>query len=233
MVDRKKLKATTGLSLYKSMIRIEFGTMREFVDDINRFLTGETERVKKRIEDEIKESPELANEIVEYSIDDLVKYGEEFVGILLNSSLVAAYSLFEKSLVKICDLAEHEFNVSRSKLKGKISIIGRCKAYIQNDLKISLSDLDASWDKIEQYREVRNLITHEDSRIKKVKGQTIEQNKLYPYFDSQKKNISLKHSGKFYISNHAYINEFCNLGESYLNDVISRVKSQSTQSSKI
>lgn len=231
MIDRSAYKGANKIGIYVQYVNIEFKRIKEYSTEIQGLLNQKQLDIKDLINDEIDKepNPQYHSEIIEFFIDDVIKYEQTFPELLLNSTFTSAYSLFESLFSMIC-------NLTRSKLDLKLSmkdlngngIIDKCKKYLEYVANIDLSSLDNEWNNIKSYSRIRNLIVHNSSNFKKNRGQPLEKQEMYNYILSHPLlQIKTINRGVFYIKESEYILKFCEEAEAFIQTVCEKISESS------
>lgn len=206
---------------------MEFSEIKDYVNETKVLIRSKQKVLENYINDEIKKDPHpgTEQEIVDHFLDDLIKYDRTYIELLMNSTFITSYSLFESSFSSICKYAQLEkgSQLSLKDLSGQ-GIIDKCRKYLEKVIEIDLSSLNTEWREIKNYSKVRNLIVHNSSNFKKDLTRTLEQQEMYSFLSSNS-SIQFKTLGRgdFYIKEHQFIIEFCDKSESYLDKVITKV----------
>jgi len=224
--DRKKFKPAKAIVMYKHRINRQFAEIKDYINETEKLIQNEQNKVGKFIDNELKglEYEDEARDVIEFYIEDFDKYEKTYKELLMNSTFVTSFSLFEHSFLRLCKYAqkEKESILSVSDINGKGVV--KCKTYIEKGLGIDLSALNSSWQVITDYNKIRNVIVHNASNFKKKKSQAIEKQELFslinrnPYLVQKYENM-----GYFYIQDSQYIIKFCIDAEKYLLDTISLI----------
>lgn len=222
--DRKKFKPAKAIVMYKHRINRQFAEIKDYIEETNNLIKIEQKRIEKFISNELKdiENEDEARDVVEFYIEDFDKYDKTYRELLMNSTFVTSFSLFEHSFFRICQYAqkEKESILSVSDLSGN-GIASKCKKYIEKGLGVNLSSLNTTWQEITNYNKIRNVIVHNASNFKKEKNQPIEKQELFPLINGNPYiKQKYEHMGYFYIQDSKYITGFCNDAENYLLNVI-------------
>ncbi len=198
----------------------QFAEIKDYIKETDKLIQIEQKKVEEFINNELKgiEDEYEASEVVMFYIEDFDKYDKTYKELLMNSTFVTTFSLFEHSFLRICQYAKKEKGsiLSVSDLNGN-GVVHKCKKYIEKALRIDLSSLNSSWQTITNYNKIRNVIVHNASNFKKKDNIPIEDQELFllingnPYLKQK-----YEHLGYFYIKDSQYIIDFCSDAEKYL-----------------
>jgi hypothetical protein len=222
--DRKRFKPAKAIVMYRHRVNRQFAEIKDYINETNNLIIKEQNKVQKFIEDELKslEDEDEVRGVIEFYLEDFDKYDKTYKELLMNSTFVTSFSVFEHSFLQICKYAQKEKNstLSVSDLAGN-GVVNKCKTYIEKGLEIDLSSLNQDWQAITNFNKIRNVIVHNASNFKKDKNKPIEKQELYSLitgnpFIKQK----YEHMGYFYIKEDQFIIEFCNIAERYLLETI-------------
>ncbi len=205
----------------KSNIKSLFSGIREFLEEMNDILEKKHEAVLKRVDNSLKKvnSDAEARLTMEDHLDDLHRYSDNYSSILMSSTFISAYSMFESELGRLCDAIERRSNysVSQKDLNGRGIL--KSKKYLEKVVEINLSNLDSEWHKIIDYNKIRNLIVHNNSNLIKEKTKPLDKQES---LNIVRNSIYLQYNerGAFYISRIEYINDFCDASEKFLLEIL-------------
>lgn len=116
----------------------------------------------------------LSDVVSPYSISE-VQIFPFTESIIRNSYLVTAYSFFEYSLRKFCEVIACDHAGFRKKLSSMDKVY-QYYSLISNILPVSDKLFSEDWEKLTIYREIRNIIVHHNSIVP---GNTTLKTKLY------------------------------------------------------
>ena len=143
-----------------------FHRMKLYLKDMRDLLRSHRFKLTENHKEELEKYPkypQLINEVYRQHYQELDVH---FVRILLNSTFIASFSVFEIMFKEVCQLAAYKYS-QKAELHSTSGVIDRCRSYIVRDLRIDISDLKPYWKDIIRYRELRNHLVHHDSAIKK------------------------------------------------------------------
>jgi hypothetical protein len=194
----------------------DFHRMKLYLGDMQNLFTRQKENIKKRHTAEIERYPasswQLIDEVYEAHYRN---YDIDFVGILLNSSFISAYSLFEVIFKQVCVYAakKRRVEINVNEFSGS-DVIGKCKMFIERNVGIDLSPLNEHWSNLMTHRKLRNSITHDSATIK-------PNNQFLEAYARSNEYIQIrrprsKKATNFFIKHHYYVVEFLDLSRDYL-----------------
>ncbi|HEY0743533.1 MAG TPA: hypothetical protein VGD40_18825 [Chryseosolibacter sp.] len=184
--------------------------MKELLET-HKYRLEENHREEKR---NFPQYPQLIDEVYERQYKEL---DQHFVRILLNSSFIASFSIFEVMFKEVCHLAASKYS-QKVDLDFSSGIIEHCKGYIVKDLRIDISDLKHYWKDLIYYRDLRNCFVHH--------GGTIEKNpeKIVTFFRAlnyiKVKKIRKKNHYKLVLTDKQFIVEFLDTASEFLANIL-------------
>ncbi|MBL7839206.1 MAG: hypothetical protein JNJ75_03605 [Cyclobacteriaceae bacterium] len=218
-----------------SDIDVELFILNDFLESTSGLLVKETKRLKTEMKEQKKKHKhdrESIYQIDDYYSEGLAKYGEAYKAIFFNTTFVAAVSLFEYLLKKVCQhyYVEHTLTVEDIKANGNIATY---RKYIEKVVKIDLSSLDDKWRIIEKYNTVRNAIVHDDANINPKNKPNLMGLDSYTFL-SNSPHIKFEPNGKgkFNITDAKFIAEFIQLAERYFDGLTQKLEDQLVKSLK-
>lgn len=126
-------------------------------EHLRNYVTMMGESLKKQFESlKSKEDP-----IEEFSFLDFEYL--EFVKILRSSCFVICYSAIERQLMSICEERQDKHTMKLKDVKG--DGIELAQIYLKKQIGIDFPDQAEAWMKIQDYRQVRNIIVHNQGFI--------------------------------------------------------------------
>ncbi|MBO9702894.1 MAG: hypothetical protein J7604_21955 [Sporocytophaga sp.] len=153
----------------------------------------------------------INNDVNTHAIEEVHFYSFTS-SIIKNSFLVTAYSFFEYSFRKYCEIIVTE----HSGFKRKLSDMDKVYQYhslVTNILPLSESVISEDWGRLVIYREIRNIIVHHNSIVP---GNTTSKTKLVLAVDNY---IDPENSGPIKISGNL-IKEMLDVGLRFLLNLI-------------
>lgn len=192
--------------------------MRLYLRDMIGMLKKESVQIAQDHKAERRRYPQQAQMIDEVYYRRIEDHQNTFVGYLLNSSLVAAASIFEDMLKKVCHFAGYKthtkFEVPRQQ------IIQKCQAFIRQ-CHVDLDLIEDEWLKLEMMLNVRHQITHQGATFRYEKNvfdpkekSIINHIKSSPYIEV--KHPRSKQDKEFQITDRLYVFDFLDQAHDYL-----------------
>lgn len=142
-----------------------------------------------------------------------------------NSLILSGYSIFEHSLKSICFfISEHFENYEKFEDKP-MDILGNCIEYLKGTGLINFNDkeIEKYYQQIKKVNKLRNLIAHYNGNLFKDKAKSLEDQKHYNLFSSDK-SLRIVQNGQIYIDDSNYIISFIQNSEKFLNLIIEEIK---------
>jgi hypothetical protein len=144
------------------------------------------EGLEAQIEESIKdyESGKVATDVEHYDEDNHVvilaehrglefppDYLEEifkyyFPNLQRRSTLIALYSFFENQLDKLCKLFATTQQLSHIYAGSRDKGIDRARGFLVKEMGLPLNDNSTAWEKIKRIQKIRNLIVHDDAKLR-------------------------------------------------------------------
>lgn len=164
------------LEYWKEPYYYGFSSWKEYLDISLEFFNKEFESYKNKIEEFDKIHKGKFIEVDDglgdvYTIDGMDVYGDNTIALTKSYEkvfpliLIGIYTDFESTLKGICEKVD-KIKSNLKPLKGKY--IFDCKTHLCSTKSINLIfsiTLNTQWDKIDKYRELRNLFAHDDNPI--------------------------------------------------------------------
>lgn len=203
-------------SKFNSVIDIEFPlqSFREYIKLTDQLIEKE---VKTVIETNIKS-------LTEFNSDDdellLFDPNDHEIKIHLrqlyyHSLFISLYSLLEKTMWKLCKIAEQGQSLKIRDISG--DGIFKYHKYLEKVLKVDLSELNTEWSIIVKYNKLRNQLVHSTNQIEK----NTDNNKLLNTLRSLK-GLEITDYGDFYefeINDKTLLLEFNNTVYKFLHGI--------------
>ena len=180
-------------------------------------MQNEALRIQQRHLEELEKYPNASWMIDEVYLSQLKNHNTNFVGILNNSALVAAVSIFENVFKEVCEYAAIRKHKPRPEFRHEI--VKHCKKFIKDKCEINLDEIEEHWPVINNGILVRHLITHENAILPETKYEpkyraVVEHIKNNNHFKI--KNPRSKGPKQFMIIDHLYIFDFLTFASDYL-----------------
>lgn len=153
-------------SWQRAAIETAFINLKAHIEKVEVLLKQDSAKLTHRVPKEAEHlDQEQRSNLYDHYYDDFFQSERIFPLLHRNSMLVAMMSLFEHSLNAICNelapTAKCELSLNDLRDKG----IDRSKVYLTKVLQVSFPSDSAYWANIKKYRDIRNLIVHNDDRI--------------------------------------------------------------------
>jgi hypothetical protein len=230
--DRSKYKPTKAIHL---LFQLEYRNVENEIESIKDYLksaefniTNLQTNLDKEWNDVKKIDPEDNAGFLDSYYEEFLKFNDFFPKLLYNSTFIWVFSFFENKLKWICETIERyaPIPIKLDSIKGD-GIVKYYK-YLNRIIVIS-KDSNRAWEKITDYKLIRNLITHNNSSIIKNKEISFEEQPHYKhmkdgfYFtiDEKKKN--------FIINSVEYILDFANLINTFLQPIVRYIDEHSVE----
>jgi len=155
---------------------------------------------------EVYNNKSITGEQAEESFFTLVKYNLHFDYITLHSLFVTAYSFFEHFILdfgsKIEELSESNTKIADIDSEG--GEVNRVRKYLFSVHNFKSASSDAfQWNDLVNFQQVRNLINHNQSKLKNKKS---ENEHLKPFL--KKFDARITNTGMFQIRNKEFMERF-------------------------
>ncbi len=218
-IDRSKLRKTSAIALYKQFILYEFREVGLFLFEMDSVLNARASEIEDFAKTMIQSSDreDTRNEMIDNLLEDRYQVDTTFKQLLFNSSFISVFAMFENAMQGICrhSLGE-EFKTKKS------NIIVGYKRDLERVFKCNLnSDV---WNDILLFREARNRLVHSSLQLTSTKESPMRDD--LRNFLVKPGHIKFKGGDNFVIANRKFLEEFCNIAETYLKFVFSEIGSQ-------
>lgn len=200
----------TKYDLFKSALKIRLNDCVDFVIESEKLHNSKIDI----IEDELSESFYKELNAIEFS---------------LNFGIINTYSLFDFFLSAYCKMLQEYSQNNLSTFNGKNENIKRAK-YIYSVTKFDIRK-HKSWQNIENYRKIRNLLIHNNLNIysKKIELKTNPDKSTKDLIQLVSENPYLdldSESGKIFIEDVKYIVEFKTIIIELFEELVINIKSE-------
>jgi hypothetical protein len=225
-IDRSKFRPARGIVMYKIYLEMQFREIKDFILEMSASIEDKKKELGIFIDKEIKRSKNDQEAIIDHFMEDIIKYEETYVEILMNSTFISSFSLFESAFIRICKYSKLErgCQLSLSDMRG--NGVSLCYDYMKKVIAIDLDSLNEQWNSISKYNKVRNFVVHNSARLinENEKNSKLQKHELFNFM-SENPFIEFKNHGKgrFYIKDHQFIIDFCEKAESFLSSIIDKV----------
>jgi hypothetical protein len=209
------------LGKYLSQIHLIYSNVTETIKRFSECLDNNRDKEQEmEIEEEFG-----STEIDQKLFESLISLSENLKNaIYFNPLLVLAYSFFEFGVMEYCQLLDNYKKEGKKFEKYKGRGINRAKTYLINAFDINLES-DSNWNRINDYRVLRNLIIHQRSNIIRKPNKPIEDQPNYKIISSMA-DIDITSSGYIFIKKIDHINNLLDISVTLLNNIIDQTKSK-------
>jgi hypothetical protein len=206
-IDRRMYKGMNLLRVGLESIRIELGSLDDYIDETATTLERKQRELEKRYKEARDKNPEDDSELDMYFSDEFHRYHELFPTFTFNSILVSQFSFFESRLKFLCELHHRKkfSNVKLNDLNG--SDIEKCRRYLTLVAEINFDSFQDKWKKITDIQKLRNAIIHNSSKIANEK----ENNSILNFIRADKRIEYTEQHGDFYINDVSFLKDFSKL----------------------
>ena len=225
-------KGAIIINTYKRIAQRSFDEIEEYVQELSGHLKDRQKQVVNYIDNltDSESNEDEKQKIVEHFAEDYYKYNDTYREMLMHSTFITSFSIFESLFVEICNLIQKEITskIVLNDLNGKG--IERCKNYITKVVGIDLSEQNTLWNDISKFNKIRNLIVHNSANINNG-GHTENKNpEMLAYIKNHTYlNFKYENMGHFQIINSKYIIEFCSAAKSYLTSILDEAANMLSQ----
>jgi hypothetical protein len=182
------------------------------------------------IENEDKSESEIKEDLKTIKIEDslfqsLLVLGENLKNQAFhNSLLISAYSFLEFSLVEYCKLLNDYLSVEKQFNETKGIGILKCRRFLNRELNLNLH-LMPNWKFLDDMRELRNLIIHNNSNIITNPTINLEDQEFYERFINYKE-LEITESGYIFIKDMGLITNLVDTSVEFINEIIEKTKTK-------
>lgn len=216
---------TDPIEIYGHRIHWEYNHMIKFIDHSTEGLGLQKKAVKRDYERAANKDPIYWQAIYEIRDEELNRFETNYATILRNSFFVGCYSLFESCLLNICLLLEKEkasSGAKKYKRQSDKSYVESCKIYLEQQMGLDLSNVTKEWNFIDDAREIRNLITHQNAQIASSTVAELKKSKSYKILSKiESFRINTKHRS-FKLVDNVYLLDFCHQSRTFLREIVRR-----------
>lgn len=231
--------AINKLLIYRSLIKIRVRNIKDYIHETQMGLTDRQKQIDKQVKEALAQVTDEEEEqwILDMYSEDAIKYKNIFPLYFNESALYIAYSFLEATLKDICKYTQTGIKLKNkqtimtieaffSNKANKGSYIKKCKDYLEKECNVKLLEEDTRWTRIDNVRELRNLITHSNSDLSKLPASEVKKyKKSIAYLNrSFGKSIQITENQKCEIVNNAFVSSFLTTCEEYLFYIIDKAK---------
>ena len=163
----------------------------------------------------------------EFHLDSFNDLDKGYPDLFFKSTLIWIYSFFESHLKAISRLLENEFHFDK-----KIDDFSRkptakhYREFLTKVVKIDLSSVEGTWNKIQGFQKIRNSIIHDNSvlydKLSKIEK---EEKYLYKLISKHKDTLKIDTDSKsFKITDSKLLKEFTKLMYTYIKFIVGQTK---------
>jgi hypothetical protein len=216
-------KGAIVINTYTRKVQNSFDEIEEYVQELSGHLKDRQKQVVNYVDNLTDSEPndDEKQKIVEYFAEDYCRYNDTYREMLLHSTFITSFSIFESLFIEICNQIQKRIasKIVLSDLNDKG--IERCKKYIVKVVGIDLSEYNTLWNDIAKFNKIRNLIVHNAAKIDNGGNTKIRKHEMFAYIESHADlHFKYKNMGYFQIINSKYIIEFCCVAKSYLTSIL-------------
>lgn len=155
-----------GNNIAKLIIELNLYILDNYIENLEDLLENKIKKFEDWADEELEGlTEEQRNEYSDSLSDDYWIISKAFPNILRSSLFVTCYSLLEYALISLCEQLQKQKGLKKESKKYKIENILNAKDYLEGETKICFHDQIPSWNDINNYRLVRNLIVHNQGRL--------------------------------------------------------------------
>jgi hypothetical protein len=145
-------------------IELELDQLREYADALEDFLAEQRQEFASNIQTKASQLPEeQRDEVFDFYQDDYWKLAHGFPTILRTSLFVTCCSMLEYQLTRLCEYSDRigDHLLRFDEMRGPD--LEKAKKYLKG-IGVAFPD-GALWQKIWQYKELRNVIVHYNGQL--------------------------------------------------------------------
>lgn len=218
---------------FKEDLEWDFGTYLSKINMVHAKVSGAIKRFSSCIdllekednsESEIKEDLQTI-QIEESLFKSLINLGENLKNQAFhNSLLISAYSFLEFSLVEYCKLLNDYLTVQKQFNDTKGIGVIKCRRYLNRELNLNIHTFP-DWEFIDDMRELRNLIIHNNSNIITDPDKSLDNQELYSIL-TKYTDLEITDSGYIFIKNIGLITKLVDKSVGFINMIIEKTKTK-------
>jgi len=160
MVDRSKFKPTSQLYFHKELFNDEISYFQQYVIEVS----GQFEEKVRQLNHNYQPAEELEDAFFEaFKAQEL-----EFPRILNSSVFISIQTILEKTLKKLFKSCERVYGLRARKKRRGESEIGYYKNLFETLLDFDFTEVATAWNKIDEYRKIRNVFVHHGGGLRSV-----------------------------------------------------------------
>ena len=139
-----------------------------------------------------------------------------------NSLLISAYSFLEFSLVEYCKLLNKYLDVEKQFDETKGIGILKCRRFLNRELDLKIHIMP-KWEFLDDMRELRNLIIHNNSNIITNPSISLKRQEYYERL-AKYEELEITESGYLFIKDIGLILKLVDTSIEFINEIIVRTK---------
>jgi len=197
--------------------------LKLYIHENEKWILDEETKLVKKIDDWEKLYPDSADygfDSYDYFEDEIQKISKDFKDTSYSSLLMVAYSYFEVTMKNICIETEKyiDTKIGLEDLKGN-NYIEKSKRFLDKVVELDSSDLEEQWNKIKDYQKIRNIIAHNNGRLKD--GQVNNVERIIRENGNMRIEDSIQQELK--IENSKFILDFCEIADFYIKEIVKKI----------
>lgn len=198
-----------------SVISNVFSDYNNSLKESEEYFNGQAKSVIPYSEKELAKLPEDERDsMIDWYLDDYLKYRDSFPTTLRNSYLMGYYSIYDYYLNSLCTHAKNILNkdIEIDLIKGEG--IWRSRVYLEKICCINISDC-SEWNEIIMINKIRNSFVHN-------LGKAIKRSEIEQYFSKNKQYLDIDDHDRIKIKN-GYLENIAGIMEKHLLDVTKKI----------
>ncbi len=192
-----------------------FSDYNDSLKELEEYFSGQAKSAIPYSEEELSKLPEDEREsIIDWYLDDYLKYKDSFPTTLRNSYLIGYYSIYDYYLNYLCIHAQkiYKKDIDIDLLRGEG--IWRSRNYLEKICSINISD-SSEWNEIIMINKIRNSFVHN-------LGKAIKKSELEQYVLINSRFIEIDEHDRIKVKN-GYLEKIAKIMEKHLIDVTKKI----------
>ncbi len=163
---KRRFGKVSWVAVTRDLVRLNLDQLERCVEDVQETLVTRLREFERDIDASARSMQEEAREDwYDWNSDRHWELSDVFPKIIRHSMFITSYAFLEHALSQLTSGLAHEApkRVSVEDLKG--DGIDLARAYLKKVQGVTFPDQSAEWNRLSDYRKIRNCLVHADGRI--------------------------------------------------------------------